>query len=248
MTDTTARVRPIRVCVALASKMAGEFLSREFSSRMDLPITCVNVSADEVLPELARSAFRILITNLDLHRGRHSGLELLTEAISLHRGLRGIVLGSSPACVDVLAAFRAGARGYLLESDASVETLVKAILCVHEGQVWASSAHLNLILDEFSVQMRRSRAVGQLQGILTERERQVIDLIMVGKSNKEIAAALQVSGHTVKNHLVNIFAKLRVTSRTEAIFAINERYSSCDDGTGAPPPVMQGKSGASVIC
>lgn len=228
MTDDQLQ-QPISVCIALASKISGDLLSREFTDKSLVPVKCVSVSKDEALNELARTPYRILLTNLDLNGTKHSGLQLLASALNANRNLRCIVLANSTRRSDVISAFRSGARGYMIENEANIELLLKAIHRVNDGQVWASSEHLNILLDEFTSHDKWQRVSSQLSNLLTNRERQVIDLITMGKSNKEIATALHVSEHTIKNHLVNIYAKLRVTSRSEAIFKIFENFGSYEE-------------------
>ncbi len=228
MNDSAPRNRPIRICLVLASKITADLLSREFAAAQDHLSVSAHHSYDSALTELSQTTYRILLTNLHLDGVRYLGLRLVSEALHAYPGLRAIVLGNAAGREDIVAAFRSGARGYLDERDATVATLLKAIQCVDEGQVWASSEQLNDVLDEFAAGRRTLHAPSPLEGLLTEREREVADLVMRGKSNKEIAFALQVSEHTVKNHLVKIFAKLRVTSRTAAIFQIYERLSSAE--------------------
>jgi len=230
--DATAQ--PTHVCIALASKISADLLSREFTDKSPIPIVCTSVSKNDALKELTRTPHQIFLTNLDLDGTKHSGLQLLTNALDINRNLRCIVLANSARRDDVIASFRAGARGYMIENETSIEMLLKAIHCVSGGQVWASSELLNYLVDEFTLHNQRQRVSTLLSRLLTNRERQVVDLITVGKSNKEIAASLHVSEHTIKNHLVNIYAKLRVTSRSEAIFKIFEHFSHYEEDRKRP--------------
>jgi DNA-binding NarL/FixJ family response regulator len=177
----------------------------------------------EALHQVADSACEILVTTIHLNGKRNSGLELLTCARSLHQDIRGIVVGDSGDRVEVTTAFRAGARGFLCNAESTAEKLLKVIRCVHDGQVWASSLHLNFVLDEFSTPRKSALPIPPHNGLLSTREWEVAQLIIRGKSNKEIAAALEVSQHTVKNHLVKIFVKLGVTSRSGAVFRIYQQ-------------------------
>ena len=220
MNDTQNSPPAIRACVVVTGTTLGELLTRGLPDGADSQTLFVAASPDGALEELSKSAFDVLLTSIHLNGVRHSGLQLLSRAIAAHRGLRGIVLGQSAERQDVLASFRAGAHGYLVESDSSVATLLKAIRCIHQGQVWASSRHLNLVLDEFAAHKKQSQHSPRFDGILSTREWEVTQQIIRGKSNKEIAAALRVSQHTIKNHLVKIFIKLGVTSRSAAVFHI----------------------------
>ncbi len=245
MSDTANRPAAIKACVVLAGKILGELLPHGLPDGDDCPTISVAVDPDGALEELSRSPYDVLVTNFHLNGVRNSGLQLLSRAIVAHRGLRGIVLGQSGDRDDVLASFRAGARGYLVESDCSVATLLKAIRCIHEGQVWASSRHLNFILDEFAAHKKQSQASPHFNDVLSSREWEVAQLIIRGKSNKEIAAALHVSQHTVKNHIVKIFVKLGVTSRSAAVFHIY-KHSLIRASSSADDPIETNEAGNSV--
>jgi DNA-binding NarL/FixJ family response regulator len=97
---------------------------------------------------------------------------------------------------------------------------------VRAGQVWASSQELQWILK--SLAAREPVHVVNALGVplLTERESQIVQLVVEGVPNKEIASKLAVSAHTVKNHLFRIYEKLGVSSRSELIlYALSSRQS-----------------------
>jgi DNA-binding NarL/FixJ family response regulator len=126
----------------------------------------------------------------------------------------------------MLASLRAGATGYLLKN-VSLRDLVNAIRLVHAGEG---------VFDLKVAGKMLSRAAGgkgdekrNLKG-LRQRELEVLRLTARGLGNKEIAAELVVSERTVQTHLVNIFRKLRVTSRTAAVLtALNEGWLTLDE-------------------
>jgi two-component system NarL family response regulator len=112
----------------------------------------------------------------------------------------------------VLAGLKAGGRGYILK-DADPETMLRAIRAVAHGESLLSPAIAQKVLRQFA-------AVSGAEPFcddLTEREREVLTLIGKGCSNKEIALQLSLSEKTVKNHIANIFSKLHVYDRTQAV-------------------------------
>ncbi len=138
--------------------------------------------------------------------------------------VRTIVMASEIEREDVVAFFQAGARGLLCGAQADIPLLTKCMHCVSRGQIWADAAQLELLLRSLS--MPRSLKVTNVLGLslLSKREEQVLHLLADGLSNRELAAELKLSEHTVKNHLFRIFDKLGVSNRMEAVlYAINQR-------------------------
>lgn len=114
----------------------------------------------------------------------------------------------------VFALLEAGAAGYLLK-DVPVNELVKAVRAVHSGESVLHPAIARKVLDRFA-RPAGGREEGGLEH-LTSREMQVLKLAAQGMTNREIAQALTISVRTAQVHLSNIFGKLTVGSRTEAI-------------------------------
>ena len=138
--------------------------------------------------------------------------------------VRTIVMASRIDQDEVVAFFQAGARGLLCGDHADVPLLTKCIQCVAKGQIWASAPQLELLLRSLSTP--RSLRVTNVLGmsLLSKREEQVLHLLADGLSNRELAAALSLSEHTIKNHLFRIFDKLGVSNRMEAVlYAIAQR-------------------------
>ncbi len=114
---------------------------------------------------------------------------------------------------SVFAAMRAGARGYLLKGALKAD-LLRAIDAVRNGEVIFGSAIAQRMIRYFT---SLKPADPLIFPELTERERDVLNLIAQGESNTEIAVQLTISGKTVRNYITNIFSKLQVTDRAEAI-------------------------------
>ena len=110
---------------------------------------------------------------------------------------------------------RAGARGYVLK-EAEPEELLRAIEAACRGEVILCPIIARRVLDHFGRDQKPEQR-GLLYEELTPRELQVLQLAADGRSNKEIAAELVLSEKTVKNHIANIFSKLKVNDRTQAV-------------------------------
>jgi NarL family two-component system response regulator LiaR len=115
----------------------------------------------------------------------------------------------------VFAFLEAGAAGYLLK-DVNVDELVRAIRAVHAGESMLHPAIARKVINHFS-QSQPKQVTGDLLEQLTEREVEVLRLAAKGMSNRDISLALCISIRTVQTHLGNVFNKLGVGSRTEAV-------------------------------
>ena len=109
---------------------------------------------------------------------------------------------------------RAGARGYLLKG-ASHEEVQRAIRAAGHGEAIFSAAIATRMITFFNTM--HTDAAPQAFPELTDREQEILDLIARGYSNPEIAQALTISSKTVRNHVSNVFSKLQVADRAEAM-------------------------------
>ncbi|MCM8778725.1 MAG: response regulator transcription factor [Candidatus Omnitrophica bacterium] len=123
----------------------------------------------------------------------------------------------------IFGAIKAGAMGYLLK-DASFEELIEAIRRVYNGEALIQPVIATKVLKEFALLDKRKLKEGdKFYNDLTEREKEILRLIALGGTNKEIAQKLGISEKTVKNHISNIFQTLHVNNRTQAaIYALEK--------------------------
>ncbi|WP_425074347.1 response regulator [Sagittula sp. S175] len=141
-----------------------------------------------------------------------SGLEAASEIARRFPAVRIVMLTVSEADEDVIAALKAGARGYALKGVAADE-LTGILLNVAEGNSYVSPALAARVLA--AMQDRSARRETDDEG-LSEREVSILRLVATGQSNKEIARALDLQEKTVKHYMTNILQKLQVRNRVEA--------------------------------
>jgi DNA-binding NarL/FixJ family response regulator len=115
----------------------------------------------------------------------------------------------------VLKALKVGARGYLLKDSAEYD-LINAVKAVSEGKAFFSPAISKLLVEDYMRQMQE-RGVEDSYELLTTREREILQLLAEGKSNKDVANLLNLSLYTVETHRANIFQKLNLHSGAELI-------------------------------
>jgi two-component system NarL family response regulator len=150
------------------------------------------------------------ITLVDLRLPRMSGVDVIERIRMETPQARFIVLTTYDGDEDIYRALKAGARAYLLKGMTS-EDLIRTIRAVHAGK-----SHIPPAIAE-----RLAERMGAQE--LTPREFDVLEQIVHGKSNKEIAAELEVSEATVKTHINSLLGKLGVTDRTQATTAAIQR-------------------------
>jgi DNA-binding NarL/FixJ family response regulator len=150
---------------------------------------------------------------MDLHMPELNGIEATRRIVEASPHVGVLVLTMVEDDDAVFAAMRAGARGYLLKGSNQAE-IVHAIRAVGSGEAVFGPAIAHRLIEYFS-----SSSGGPPQAFpeLTAREREVLELIAQGESNAAIAQRLVLSQKTVRNHVSNVFTKLRVADRAQAI-------------------------------
>lgn len=160
---------------------------------------------------------------LDINMPNMNGIDCLKQIKSLYPDTKVIMLTIHEDAEYLIETINIGAEGYVLK-DADVSSLVKAIQKVVQGEVYIHPTLSGILVREYK---RKDRNIEDVIGNnLTKREYEVIRLISKGYNNKEIAIELFISEKTVKNHVSNIFKKIKVTDRTQAaLYAIKHNIT-----------------------
>ncbi|GBG57963.1 DNA-binding response regulator [Sporomusaceae bacterium FL31] len=165
---------------------------------------------------------------LDINMPKLNGLEVTKKLRSENSTVKVIILTMHDDDNYVIEVIKSGASGYLLK-DIEPSMLIKAIHTVYEGESFIYPTLAKKLFGEIHRREERQRESGPMlerrkEERLTYREIEVLELICQGLSNNEIAQKLFLSEKTVKNHLTNIFRKINVTDRTQAVlYAIKHR-------------------------
>jgi two-component system response regulator NreC len=159
---------------------------------------------------------------LDIAMPNLSGIEAAQRIIAQSPHTAVVVLSMHSDEGYVLRALKAGAKGYLLKDSAEGD-LIAAIQAVCEGKTFFSPEISRMLVEDY-VREIRSRGVEDSYELLTSREREILQLIAEGKSNKEVAASLNLSLYTVETHRRNLQDKLNLHSFAELIlYAVRKR-------------------------
>ena len=175
---------------------------------------CVCACADGIAALRAMPKCRPQVVLMDIQMPGMSGIDCTAQLKQLLPAVQIIVLTVYEDTDTIFDALRAGACGYLLKRS-SPQQILNAIQDILQGGAPMTSAIARMLVNVFQAPVAPSSAATAL----STREREVLDLLAQGLSNKEIGAKLNLSPFTVKNYLARVFEKLHVRCRTEAVMA-----------------------------
>jgi two-component system, NarL family, response regulator NreC len=152
---------------------------------------------------------------MDIGMANLNGIEAAQQVTQNRPEVAIVMLSMHSDESYVLRALKAGARGYLLKDSAEAD-LIKAVHAVAGGKSFFSPAVSKVLLDDYVRKLKRSGA-DDAYDLLTPREREVLQLVAEGKSNKDIANLLNLSVYTVESHRSNFMEKLNLRGLPELI-------------------------------
>ncbi len=204
----------VSILIAVQQEILQAGMRAVLSSEQDMAIAAGNAADPKALIRLIEQETPdVLLLGFALPREEMIGL--LKEIARRNPATRTLVLTEQIQDVGLEAMLRAGAKG-CLPTHVPAATLKRAVRVVAGGEYWVDRKTVGKLFSEF-LQIRRSaEAGGNAAGLLTQREVEVLKLLSRGCKNKEIAEGLFISEKTVKTHLTNIFAKLKIKDRLQA--------------------------------
>jgi two-component system, NarL family, response regulator NreC len=152
---------------------------------------------------------------MDLAMPNLNGMEATRQIVATHPKISVVVLSMHSDEGYVLRALKAGARGYVLK-DSTETDLIDAVKAVLAGKSYFSPAVSRLLVEDYTRQLR-DRDLEDTFELLTNREREILQLVAESKSNKDIAALLNLSVYTIETHRKNIMEKLNLHTVPELI-------------------------------
>ncbi len=217
-------MKKIKILVADDHPAFREGLCRFLKEETDMDIIGATENGEDAV-KLAQE-LRPDVAVMDVAMPRLNGIEATKQMIELNCKIAVLMVSAFGYESYLLAALRAGAKGYMLKS-APVNELVSAIRLVHAGQDVFDHKAISRVLG------RLATGSGEEKIRLTDlqqRELEILKAAARGLSNRSIAEQLGISERTVQTHMVNIFRKLRVGSRTEAVLhAAREGWLTISD-------------------
>jgi DNA-binding NarL/FixJ family response regulator len=211
---------PIRVVLADDNALFREGMANLLVRCAD--VTVVGQAKDATEAVRKASLLQPDVVLMDLAMPLGGGAEATRQILAERPDLPVCILTVSEQDADLFATIRAGARGYLVKT-VELEELCSGLRVLAEGGAIVTPALAARVLTEFSRLAQHRRLGPSDLDKLSPREREVLELVAHGASNKAIAGALAIAENTVKVHLRNILDKLQLRSRTQAAaFAVQE--------------------------
>ncbi len=213
----------IRVLVADSGPIQSQLLVRALKARREFQVFAVGLEA-AVLHDFMHSHPVDVVL---MAANYLSDLSVVRWLRVSHPKVAPVLLLECEDRELVVNAFRAGAKGVFLFHQTPFRLLCRCITSVSQGQIWINSEQMHFLLQALSTvpALRVVNTAGR--SLLTPREEQVVALVAEGLSNREVAAELGLSEHTVKKYLLRIFDKLGISTRVELVLYAVSRGEAC---------------------
>ena len=203
----------IKVLIADDHAIVRSGLKQILAETSDIVVAGEAANGREALEKVRAQPWDVLV--LDITMPGRSGLDILKDIRQTHRELPVLVLSMHADEVYVTRALKAGAHGYLLKDSAGTD-LFRAVTSLMQHKSFFSPAVSRVMLDDY-VRQLAERGITDRYDALSQREREVFQLIAEGRANKEIADRLGLSVNTVETHRSRIMEKLDVHSAVEIV-------------------------------
>jgi len=211
----------IRILIADDHTLFREGVRALLNAAPDTDVVGEAATGEEAIAQTASALPDVIL--MDVQMPGMNGIEATRRILQTHPQIGVIVITMLEDDDSVFAAMRAGARGYILKGADKAEML-RAIRAAARGEALFGPAIARRLMNFFHDLGAAPRPAQPPPAFpeLTEREREILDLMAQGRSNPEIAARLALSPKTVSNHISNIFNKLQVADRARAIIRARE--------------------------
>lgn len=224
MKAAIARKPMIHIAVVDSDPLRFIGLRSLFDNEPDLELSAASL---EELPRL-QNVDLVLLGNRS--SGGSSVFDVMASMKAARPDLRIIVTGTGADDEAILKALAAGAKGYVDEA-ASPAEFVQAIRVVHQGSVWAPRRVMSIFIDRVTSSPGKIFPAGRVT--FTDREKEVLELLVAGRSNREIGQALQIEERTVKAHVAKLMRKVGVQNRIAlSVHAITHSLVGSTDEPG----------------
>lgn len=209
---------PIRIVIVDDHPLFREGVAATLAAEADMEVVGEGASADEAIHLTNTLLPDVLLLDIDMPG---SGLYAARSIAETYPVTKIVMLTFSEAEDDVLKALKVGAKGYILKGVTASE-LKTSIRTVCAGEVSMTPSLAAGLLHDLTTNSHRT--MSSPLDDLTPRERQILELVASGKSNKEVGKALELTEKTVKHYMSNVLQKLQVRNRVEAALLAQKHH------------------------
>ena len=178
----------------------------------DARVKIVGQAGDGAEAVKLAASLRPDVVLMDLKMPNLDGIEATRQIVASHSGVKVLLLTTFEADNHVIQALKAGASGYILK-DSKPDSIVSSLLAVMAGERVMASAVANRVLE----MLTGTTTPKEFYDGLTGREIEILKLLAGGMANKQIAYKLKISEKTVRNHVSNMYEKLNIYDRSQAV-------------------------------
>jgi len=218
-------LQKIRVLLIEDNRILREGIAAMINEQENVAVVAVSDGRDNAMTKTRASKPEVIL--MDLGLDSQNSLVLVQTVKKEFPGIKIIGMGLTPAQADIMEFVQAGAEGFVLKT-ATVAEMILTILAVADGETVLPSSMIGSLFSQVAEHaLLKGKRNLKIAVRMTLREKEVIDLIVDGKSNKDIAENLSIATFTVKSHVHNIMEKLALHSRLQiANHARGEREQS----------------------
>lgn len=210
-------MEPLRILIVDDHPLFRKGVRGLIESVPEMEVVGEAATGEEAIMLAADLAPDVIVMDLQMPGG--TGISATRAILNTSPHIRILMVTLYEDDESVFTAIRAGARGYLLK-DAGADEMARAIQAVGRGEAIFSPSVANRLIDYFAAPY--PTVPKEVFPTLTDREREILHLIAQGKSNAELARQLSLSVKTVQNYVSNIYSKLQVADRAQAIIRARE--------------------------
>ena len=213
----------IRVLIADDHTVVLKGLKQVLSDTPDINVVAEATTGQQVLDWVRSKPVDVVVLDIAMPDG--NGLDVLRTLKRERPSVPVVILSMHSDETYISRTLAAGAKGYLLKENAEVD-LYRAVEVVAQGKPFFSPAIANTLLEDYMAQMQQ-RGLQDSYDLLTGREKEILQLLAEGKSNKDVAVMLNLSTNTVETHRTRIMQKLDLHSAAEIVlYAVRKRIIS----------------------
>lgn len=217
-----------RVLVADSSRIHTQLLSEILGRDPNLEVIGWDFEASTIVTAAVSHNVDILALGSELNGSSKEAVAAVREMRAAQPSTKIVVLLESHSEEAVLDFLRVGANG-IFEKEGSLEMLRQCLHAVNRGEIWLDNRFVALLINFLAAVPTVPDIKAKGKDSLTKREREVLQLLVQGLSNREISERMSLSEHTVKNYILHIFDKMGVSSRAELLYLILSQDKADND-------------------